>query len=100
MFLVVNNDTVYYTTMRELFLESGTLSLRLLEKKMLVLRMNLNLTELKQRLTDLFYLFFKLHGALPIYGNLRYTEHLPCPNFGLVENCRHLYLMVLVITYI
>ena len=37
-------------------------------------------------------------GALPIYGNLRYTGHVSGPNFGLVENCKRSYLMVLVIT--
>ena len=36
--------------------------------------------------------------ALPIHHHFTYTRHLPGLNFVLVESCRHLKLMVLVIT--
>ena len=61
-------------------------------------RMNRNLTELKQRLTDLLICFIRYMEVLLIHGNFRYTNYLSGSNFVLVENCRHLYLMVLVIT--
>ena len=35
--------------------------------------------------------------ALLINGNIRYTRNLSGQSFGLVENCRHSYLIVLVI---
>ena len=35
--------------------------------------------------------------ALIVHGNFRYTGYLSGSDFGLVENCWHLYLMVLVI---
>ena len=86
--------------MRE-HLESGrTLSLRLGDNNMIDLRTNLNLTELKQRLTDLLIRSCSCMEALAVHGNLRYIGSLYGPNFSLAENCRHPYSIVLVIASI
>ncbi len=54
-------------------------------------------TELKQQLMDLLICSSSYMEALLIHGNLRYTGHLSGPNISLVENCRHLCIMVKVI---
>ena len=56
--------------------------------------MTCNLTELKQRLIDLLIPFSSYMEVLPIHSNLRYTGHFSGQNFGLVENCKHLCLIV------
>ena len=75
-----------------------TLSLRLCGNNTLDLRMILNLSKMTQQLTDLLICSNSCMEVLLIHSNFRYTRHLSGPNFGLVENYRHLYLMVLVIT--
>ena len=65
---------------------------------MLYFKTTLNLTKLEQWLTDLLICSNSCVEALPTHGNFRYAGHLSGPNFGLVVNCRHLYLIVLVIS--
>ena len=71
------------------FLESGHTVFEIRGNNMLHLRVNLNLTKLKQWLTDLLICSISCMEVLSIHGNFRYTGHLSGPNFGLVENCRH-----------
>ena len=84
--------------MRELFGRAVTLSLRLEKNNTLYLRTTLNLTELKERLTDLLICSYSCMEAMPIHSNLRYTGQLFGQINDFVENRRHLYSMVLVIT--
>ena len=58
------------------------------------LRRTHTVTELKQQLTDLLIYFSSCMEVLLIHSNVRYTRHLSVSNFGLVENCGHLWLMV------
>ena len=58
------------------------------------IRMTRNLTELKQQLTDFLVCSSSCMEVLVIHGNFRNTGHLSGSNFGLVQNCRHLCLMV------
>ena len=84
--------------MREHFWIAGTLSLRLRGNNTLNIYSTLGLTNLKRRLTDHFNLFYQLYRGVAIHDSLRYTEHLSGLNFGLVKDCRQLYIIVLVIT--
>ena len=80
------------------FLERSQTIFEIKCKYMLDLRINLNLTELKQQLIDFLICSIYSMEALSIHYNLRYTWHISSTDFSLVEDCQHLYLMVLEIT--
>ena len=80
------------------FLETTHTVFEIRGNNTLNLRMTNNLTELKHQLMDLLICSSSCMGARLIHSNLRYTGHLSGSNFDSMENCKYLYLMVLMIT--